>query len=405
MSKPTRRPLVGLLLSTVLSVSGNGMAFVLIPWLVLRRTGNAAYAGLINSGALVAGIASLVFSAAVIDRWKRRNLSVGADLLSAAAVLAIPVIDWAFGLTTATIAVLVIVGALFDAPGRSAREALRPDIARRSGVSLERTNALGEVCDGIGGIAGPAVAGIAVASIGLFASFWLAASFLGLAGLVFWIAEPATEIERADEDDEAFLRAAAAGFRRVWSDPVLRDTAISGALFGLALAPIVLVFTAAFEAQDRASELGGFFAAFSVGTVVGASGYAWIGERLRRRPVLLASLAGASVGIALLAVVLENYPALVAAAVFTGVTAGPAGPIFSVIIQQRAEDSVRGRVLATIGTIELVTAPLALVIAGLVIEATSPRTTLVVVAICTTLAAIFTATAPGLRRIEPHQLD
>ena len=42
-----RGPLVLLEAATVLSGAGNGIALVVLPWLVLERTGNAGAAGLV----------------------------------------------------------------------------------------------------------------------------------------------------------------------------------------------------------------------------------------------------------------------------------------------------------------------------------------------------------------------
>ncbi len=385
------------------------MITVLVPWLVLRRTDNAAYAGLVNSAALVAAVVSLLFGAAIVDRWNRRNLSVGADLLSAVAVVAIPVADWLFDVSITMIVVLVAIGALFDGPGRSAREAMRPDIATRSGVTLERTNALGEVVDGVGNVAGPAGAGVAVAAIGLSGSFWLSAALLAAGGLVFLLVKsPAPRPAAADagdgDDEESYLAATVDGFRRVWRDPVLRATAISASLFGFFLAPIVLVLTASFESQGRAAALGGVLAAFSIGAILGTVAYAAVGEGLRRRPLVIAGSAAAAVGIGAMAALLENYVPLIIVTLVAGIVVGPLGPVFSVIIQQRAPDAIRGRVLATLGTLELVAAPLSLAIAGVRIEVLGTATSMGIIAAGGGIATLYTALAPGLRRIEAADL-
>ena len=399
-----RRSLWGLLASTALSVSGNATIAVLVPWLVLRETDNAAYAGFVNSAALVAALASLMFGAAVVDRWNRRNLSGGADLLSAAAVAAIPIAELLGQLNIASITVLVVVGALFDGPGRSAREALRPRIAQVSGTTLERTNALGEVCDGIGNVAGPAGAGVAVAAIGLFGSFWLASGVLAVAGVVFLASQETPPARKDTSEQVSYVREAIRGVQLVRRDSVLRATATAATLFGLFLAPIVFVLTAHFERAGRATALGGLLAAFSFGAIVGALGYALIGHRVARRSLLLVGVSGVAGGLLAMSQLLDHVGALVVVATLTGALAGPMGPVFSVVIQERTSDEFRGRVLTTIGTFELVAAPLALAVAGVLVERTSPSTALVISGVGALGAGFYTATAPGLRRIERRQL-
>lgn len=99
-------------------------------------------------------------------------------------MVAIPLVTWLGALSTATIVALVVIAALFGGPGSSASEALRPAIAMRSGLSLERTNAWGEATDRIGNVLGPAGAGLAVAALGLMSSFWIAAGLLMTGGLL-----------------------------------------------------------------------------------------------------------------------------------------------------------------------------------------------------------------------------
>lgn len=402
-----RRPIAVLLGSTGASVTGNAMVEVLVPWLVLRETGSAAYAGAVGAAALVAVIVSLVFGAAFVDRVDRRDLSSGADLLSAVAVAAIPIIAWLGGLSAAVLIALVMVGALFDGPGRAAREALRPDIGARSSVSLERTNALGEVIDGIGGVLGPVGAGLAVAALGLMWSFWVAAGLLLIAGLIFLFGLgpfPPVTSHRQTTSDESYLDASVAGFRRVWRDPVLRAISISASLFGLLLAPVVLVFTAAFEATDRPTALGGLLAAFSAGSIGGALAYAAIGRRVPRRVTLLGGFLAVSIGLVSMSLAMANYAILIVIACATGFAAGPIGPTFSVIIQQRTADAYRGRVLATIGTLELLVAPMSLAVIGVIIEATSATISLGLIGAGCLGGTVYTITTPHLREIESADL-
>lgn len=402
------RPVGVLIASTTCSVSGNGMVEVLVPWLVLRETGNAALAGLVGSLALVAVVGSLFFGAAVIDRWDRRNLSGGADILSGMAVAAVPLLYWAGWLSTFAIVILVTVGALFDGPGASAREALRPAIAARARLSLERTNALGEIADGVGNVAGPVTAGLAVAALGLASSFWIAAGLLFFAGAIFLIGlPPATPVlpEAVEGDDESFLSATVDGLKRVWGDPVLRAASIAASLFGFFLAPVVLVLTAAFEASNRSAALGGVLAAFAIGSIGGAGGYAIGSARLRRRPTLLLGFTGTSLGLTAMEMLLDHYGALIVSAALTGIVAGPLGPLFSVIIQDRTDDAYRGRVIATIWTLELIAAPLSLVVAGLIIELTSAPVALTIIGVGCLVATIYSGVASGLRHIEAIDLS
>ncbi len=124
----------GFLAATGLSVAANAMVAVVVPWLVLTRTDSPAQAGLVGAVALAAAVPALLLGGPLIDRWGRRRVSVSADLLSAAAVAALPVLDAVVGLTLITTLALVGLGALFDGPGAAARESARPDVAVHTGI-------------------------------------------------------------------------------------------------------------------------------------------------------------------------------------------------------------------------------------------------------------------------------
>lgn len=382
------------------------MVFILVPWLVLQETGNAAYAGLVNAFALVAGIVSMAFGAAVIDRWDRRTLSAGADLLSAVAVAAIPLAMLVGTLHIAVLCLLVAVGALFDGPGRAAREALRPVISQRSGVALARTNALGETMDAIGNVIGPALAGVVLAAAGLSASFWVTAVVLFAAAVVFVVTvDPAPPDVDPNELQTSFWAATVEGVSLVWADRTLRDLSIVGLWFGFALAPFMLVFTAEFQAVGRATALGTLVSVFGVGAIVGALGYAVVGERLPRRATYVAASFAASLCVLAMPFVFDHFAALLVAACLTGVAAGPIGPIFSVVVQERTEDHYRGRVIATVGAFEMIAAPLATAMFGVIIEVASPRVAMVVIGVVMLGATAYAAISRGFRLIEAVDSD
>ncbi len=106
-----RRPLHGLLTATGVSVAANAMVAILVAWLVLDRTGSPAQAGLVGAVALAAAVPALVLGGPLIDRWGRRRVAAGADLVGAGAVAALPLLDLTAGLGLVATLALVAAGA------------------------------------------------------------------------------------------------------------------------------------------------------------------------------------------------------------------------------------------------------------------------------------------------------
>jgi MFS family permease len=292
----TRRPgAAGLLTATGLSVTANAMVAVLVPWLVIDRTGSAAKAGLVGAVALAVVVPALLLGGPVIDRWGRRRVATLADVLSAASVAALPLVDATVGLSLVATLALVGVGAVFDGPGGAAREASRPSVATAAGLPLHVLNSRGEALEGIGGIAGPALAGAGLA-VGGRHRIALGRRGLVLGGRAGHLA-PVAERRRPDcrrgglgaccaqrphapSGVTGLCARSHCSVRRPW-----RSTP-----------PLTLVLIAHLAPQGRAAALGAVSASLAGGAVVGALVYGTVADRVGGRAVLVVALTAAAAG-------------------------------------------------------------------------------------------------------------
>ena len=105
----------------------NAVVMIVIPWLVLERTGSAAYAGLVVAASSLPGIVVAPLVGAAIDRFGRRLVSIVSDVLSALSVAAFPLVALVQDLTLPWIL----------APGRP-RCHVRPGGLHRAEVAAPR---------------------------------------------------------------------------------------------------------------------------------------------------------------------------------------------------------------------------------------------------------------------------
>ncbi|ALG11014.1 MFS transporter [Kibdelosporangium phytohabitans] len=383
---------IGLLGATGLSVAGNAITGIAVPWLVLERTGSPGLAGLMAAASLGPLALSTLFGGALIDRWGRRRLSIIADVLSALAVAALPILDSTLGLNTTLIAVLVALGALFDGPGMAAREALRPDVARHAKVPLERVNAWGEALEGFGNLVAPGLAALFIATAGATNTLWVTVGmFLG-AVVLTWTTIP-RDIPRAGAPDH-YLRSVAEGFSYVWRQPMLRGAGLTSMLLVLFVAPISIVLTAQAQSTGNPGLLGLVMSTFAIGGIVGAIVYGAIAHKLRRRPVLGWGLVITGAGIMLFP---TGVPMAVLAAI-VGVAAAPINPITAVLIQERTPERLRGRVIGSVSSLALVAGPIGVSLVGALLEGGTAGLALVIMGGGCLLAALYAVYA--LRDIE-----
>jgi MFS family permease len=211
------------------------------------------------------------FASTLGDRYSRRLVMIGSDLIRAVLVVVAAVLIWTDGPTIAVYA-LAIVTALCGSPFRSSQASILPQLARDP-IELAAANVASSTVESIGFFVGPALAGLllAVTSIPVVYVF-NAITFVWSAALVLGVRVPPREARAPSDDErEGFLAEASAGYRAIFGDRKLRlliglycgQTVVAGAS---------LVFTVAIALdllEVGRSGLGFIDATLGIGGLVG----------------------------------------------------------------------------------------------------------------------------------------
>ena len=88
-----RRPLLLLESANLVAVTSNALLMLTIPWLILERTDSPLAAGVAGALTGIPGILLAPIAGALVDRWGRKTVSVGSDVLSAISVALFPLAD------------------------------------------------------------------------------------------------------------------------------------------------------------------------------------------------------------------------------------------------------------------------------------------------------------------------
>ncbi|MDQ2678772.1 MAG: MFS transporter [Actinomycetota bacterium] len=385
----SRGPLLLLESATLLSGAGNGAAAVVLPWLVLERTGSAGSAGLLAAATALPLLVSSVFSGTIVDRIGRRRTAVGSDVLSACSVAAIPLLDALVGIDLFWLIVLAVVGAVFDPAGVTARETMLPATAARAGWPLERVNGVHEAVWGVAFLVGPGVGGVLIAAVGAADALWVtAAGFTLSALLVALLRVPDAGTPTTDDVPESLWRGTVEGVRYVARDPLLRGlTAMTAVIVSVYMPIEGVLLPVHFEAEGQPGRLGAVIMAMSLGGIVGALGYGAISGRIRRSWAFRGALIGTAAFLLVLAA-LPPYAVMLAAAVGIGISYGPVGPILNLAMQTRTTEAMRGRVVGIITSAEYAAGPVGYLIVGATTQRFGVRPTLLVVAVLIALLAV-----------------
>lgn len=117
------------LLASAISLVGNNITMVAVPWFVLVTTGSATKTGLVGFFMALPSVIAGFFGGTLVDRLGHRRMSIIADLASGATVALIPLLHSTVGLRYWQLLLIVFASALLDVPGNTARYASYPTSA------------------------------------------------------------------------------------------------------------------------------------------------------------------------------------------------------------------------------------------------------------------------------------
>ena len=388
-------------LSNFSSGLGNSIVMITIPWLILEETGSPAFAGLVAAISALPGLVISPIGGWLVDHIGRGAVSIGADLLSAVAVVAFPIVALNSELSGSTILIIAVVGAIFDPAGYTARKTLLVDVAKASEIKLDRLNGIHEGFMGVSWIFGPAVGAGLISTVGAVNSFWVAGGLFIFAALtiVFLrvgnLGKNARDL--AEEMGEVTNKSIRIGFQVLWKDKLLRTMTISILIIAAVYLPTeTVVLSTYFEDLGQPANLGIVISALAAGSAIGSFGYGWITARLSRRNLVRTTLLGISVSIIPMAF-LPPLPILMVAGFFLGLSWGPFTPLVSTLIQQRVPADQQGRVFGVQTAVFYAAPPLGMVLAGLSVESFGVSTTYLVLAAILSTTAILALLTKSLR--------
>lgn len=401
-TRSSRRPVLALLGANAISLTGNMAALVAIPWFVLQTTGSAARTGVTAFAALLPIVLSGTFAGALVDRLGYRRTSIVADVASAGAVAAIPLLHGTLGLAFWQLVVLVFLGGLLDAPGATARGALIPDVCRRAGWSLERGSGASAVVERASRLAGAPLAGVLIVVVGPTNVLWIDAVTFVVSAVVIAVGVPRPE-KRPAAEPTSYLSELRAGYAFLRRDPTLASLVVMLSITNLLDAiSFVALPVYADEVFDSSVALGMMIGAQGAGSVVGALAFAAIGHRLSRRRVFSWGFVFTASWYPV-AALFPPLAVLVAAKTVSGVASGPLNPVIDTVFFERVPDGMRARVLGVTHAAAWVAMPLGVLIAGAVIEAAGLRTTLIGVGALYLAVTLSAMAVPALRGLDDRR--
>jgi H+ antiporter protein len=404
-----RGPVLLILFAALTAGSGNGISMIAFPWLVLQRNGSALDASVVAMAGTLPLLASTLIAGTAVDYLGRRRVSMIADSLSALSVIAVPVLALTFGadvINVAVLAGLAALGAAFDPAGMTARESMLPEAATRAGWTLDHANSVYEAAFNLAYIVGPGIGGLLITTLGGINTMWVTAATFGLSILAIG----ALRLEGAGKPDRdalpgGVLSGVVEGLSFVWNTKVLRTLAIIDlTATGLYMPMESVLFPKYFTDRNEPAQLGWVLMALSVGGLVGALGYAVMSRFLKRRTTMLIAVITLGVAMTIVAF-LPPLPVILVLCAVVGFVYGPIAPIYNYVMQTRAPQHLRGRVVGVMGSLAYAAGPLGLLLAGPLADSAGLHATFLALSLPMLVIGVVAVALPSLRELDRPPRD
>ncbi|HLA01708.1 MAG TPA: MFS transporter [Aestuariivirga sp.] len=399
-----RLPIIVLFTANAISLTGNVLTTVAIPWFVLQTTGSPAKTGVTGFFSILPVVLAGFLGGVLVDRLGYKRTSILSDLASGITVALVPLLHFTVGLEFWQLMVLVFLGAFLDAPGSTARYALVPELAELAGMPIERAASLTQIIERSSRLIGAPLAGVLIAVIGTANVLWLdAVSFFVSAGMISVFIT--TRSKPGEAERQNYYEDLVDGLRFLARDRLMLAIVIMvmitnflDAAFGGVIQPVYVK-----QVYGSALDLGLLIAAGGGGAVVGALIFSAIGHRLPRHSTFVSMFVLVSLRFWIYAL----YPPLsitILAVFITGIGAGPLNPIIAAVEYERIPPGMRGRVFGTIQAGAWAAMPLGMLLGGVLTEQYGLQPILIGLGITYLASTLAMAVIPAMREMNRQQV-
>ncbi|MFD4375226.1 MFS transporter [Streptomyces sp. NPDC058486] len=403
----TKSPLLTVLTANAVSIAGNSLTLIGVPWFALETTGSPGKAGFVAFCAALPVVLSAIAGGPIVDRIGRRRVSVASDVVCGLALAAIPLLHHTGHLAYWMLCALMALNGLFHAPGETARYVLVPDLAALAGTPLGRAASLYDAVSRGARMGGAALAGVLVAVAGADTVLLLDAATFGVSAALTaaglrGIAAAAPRRDGPPLSPERYRADLREGYAYLFGDRLLLGIMLMVMVTnGLALSwSSVLLPLHAREHLGGPAVQGLLVAVFAGCALAGALLYGAVGHRFPRRGIFTVGFLFTGAPLFVVAATTSTVTPLLVTAVAAGLGAGVLNPILTTVMYERVPEELRSRVAGASTAGVLMATPLGGLVTGLLVERAGLTATLLGVAALYFVVTLTPAVFPAWRGLD-----
>ena len=390
-----RRDFALLWVGATASILGDGLSWVALVWLVYELGGTSSDVGLLvvcyTAPVIVGGLAAGL----ILDRFDKRRVLIADNAIRGVVVASVPIAAVLGLLSPGWLYAVAAVYGLLYMVSLAGIPSILPSLVPED--RLDTANAMETISYGIGGLAGPAIAGVVIAIAG--ARYVLAIDALSYGiFVVCLLAMRWRPASRAGGSAPASRGGLGPAVRFVLATPAILAITIMfmGANIGEGALLVLLPAYARDILAGDAATYGVLVSAMTAGMLAGST---FVGAVRWRWPLgRSVAVAQAAAGIALGGLILR--PALAGAIlvlVVFGLLVSPLTIWAQTIRMRLIPEAMRGRVFALLRTLMQSTPPIGGALAGLALTGASFEAVVAAAAACIAIPGLVGLAAPGAR--------
>ena len=371
-------PIFTLLSLNGITILGNALTEVAIPWLILEISDSPGLVAAVMSAKILPIILSTFFSAPLVDKFGGFKTSIISDFVNFLSVLLIPLFYSLDMLNFALLAVLLALSTLLDSPGRLAKDVLLMKEIAKGNYDNSFINGLNTSIENVCDLTGPLIAAIIVASLGTISALYFdAASFLVVAFALILIKKyqsldySITSQQKTDQQDTTHLswRYFKDGLTYIRSLNQVSAVLFISAIVNIVITPFLLVYLPFMNKLvfDSVINFGLSMACFGAGTTASSLLYSFLGKRIKAKDIILLGYLCLTLTLASIPFI-QNQIFILVPLFIIGLSIGFAGPIEVTLIQTQVAEGFFARTMTLFTSIRFLSVPLGYLCFGALLE-------------------------------------
>ncbi|MDE9453069.1 MFS transporter [Xenorhabdus bovienii] len=373
----------GLLALNGVSILGNAITDIAIPWLILEISGSPLLVAAVMSAKIVPLILSIFFSPQLVDQYGAFRISVLSDLVNFLSVLLIPVFYTMDIMHFYLLAILLIFSTILDSPGRLAKDVMLAKEIKQNKSEHELINGINSTIENICDLTGPVLGSLIIALFGTInALYFDAVSFLVVAlGLIILKKHFVTNINKVTEvpslPHHYFLEA----LKYVKSEKELFSILILSSVVNFVIAPFLIVYLPYVNKVEFNSvvSLGVSMTCFGLGTTLSSLLYGIYGKHFASNHIILSGYS--LLVLSLVSLNLFNGQYILFAQLFAiGCCIGFTAPVEVTLLQRQVPENLFSRIMTLFSSTRFLAVPVGYVCFGTLLGSSLTKQTPLIMA-------------------------